>query len=94
MYDPVIGYAAYWERISEKEYKTLLNELDKFNPELLDKGRILAISKSDLLDDELMHEMKTLIPKELPVIFISSVTGMNIDQLKDLLWKEMNRTNL
>jgi GTP-binding protein len=74
-----------------KEYKTLLNELEKFNPELLNKGKILAITKSDLLDEELMAEMQTLLPVDLPTIFISSVSGMNIDQLKDLLWTEMNK---
>jgi len=74
-----------------KEYTTLLDELGKFNPELLDKGRILSITKSDLLDDELMSEMKELLPKDVPTIFISSVANTNIDKLKDLLWLEMNK---
>ncbi len=74
----------------QKEYDILLNELKKYNPELLDKSRVLAISKSDLLDDELEEEIEKLLPTDLPHIFISSYTGKNIDQLKDLLWKELN----
>ncbi len=73
-----------------KEYEILLNELQKYNPELLDKKRILAISKSDMLDDELKSEIKKDLPTELPHIFISSYTGENLDRLKDLLWKELN----
>jgi GTP-binding protein len=74
----------------QKEYDILLNELKKYNPELLDKKRVLAISKSDLLDEELEAEMKELIPDDLPHIFISSYTGRNIDRLKDLLWTDLN----
>ena len=74
----------------KKEYEVLLNELKKYNPELLDKKRILAISKSDLLDDELETEIEKDLPKDLPHIFISSYTGKNLDRLKDLLWKELN----
>jgi GTP-binding protein len=74
----------------QKEYDILLNELKKYNPELLDKRRVLAISKSDLLDEELEAEMKELIPDDLPHIFISSYTGRNIDRLKDLLWTDLN----
>ncbi|HOX78209.1 MAG TPA: GTPase ObgE [Bacteroidales bacterium] len=73
-----------------REYEILLNELDKYNPELVDKPRLLAISKSDLLDSELISEMK----KELPpvkTVFISSVTGDGILKLKDLIWTELNR---
>jgi GTP-binding protein len=73
-----------------KEYEILLKELQKYNPELLDKKRILAISKSDLLDDELKQEIEATLPKDVPHIFISSYTGENLDQLKDLLWKELN----
>ena len=73
-----------------KEYEILLNELKKYNPELLDKKRILAISKADLLDDELEAEIEKDLPKDLPHIFISSYTGKNLDKLKDLLWKELN----
>jgi GTPase len=74
-----------------EEYHILLNELKQYNPELLDKRRILAISKSDLLDQELMDEITQTLPKDLPHLFISSVTGMNISLLKDMLWQEINK---
>lgn len=74
----------------EKQYGILLNELKKYNPELLDKKRLLAISKSDMLDAELMAEMKAEIPKELPAIFISSLTNMNLNELKDMIWAAIN----
>ncbi|MEO9965905.1 MAG: GTPase ObgE [Reichenbachiella sp.] len=74
----------------KKEYEILLNELAKYNPELLDKQRMLAITKSDMLDDELMEEMKLELPTELPTIFISSVAQKNLDQLKDMIWKSIN----
>ncbi len=74
----------------KREYEVLLNELQKFNPELLDKRRILAVTKCDLLDDELMEMLKTTLPIDLPVVFISSVTGFGLDELKDVLWKELN----
>jgi len=73
-----------------KEYQILLNELKKYNPELLDKKRILAVSKSDMLDEELKSEIKNTLPNDIPHIFISSFTGENLNQLKDLLWKELN----
>ena len=73
------------------DYKTLLGELKLYNPELLDKERILAISKSDMLDEELMKEIKRHLPRKIPHIFISSVTGYNITELKDLIWKELNK---
>jgi GTP-binding protein len=72
------------------EYGILLNELRKYNPELLDKKRILAITKSDMLDDELKSEMKKEIPTELPSVFISSVTNQGITELKDLIWKSLH----
>ena len=72
-----------------QEYNILLNELEKYNPELLDKKRVLAISKCDMLDDALLKEVAKDIP-EIPHVFISSMTTMNIDKLKDLLWKELN----
>ncbi|MDR0294930.1 MAG: GTPase ObgE [Prevotellaceae bacterium] len=75
------------------EYKILLNELKQYNPELLDKQRILAISKSDMLDEELMAEIKRHLPKKIPHIFISSLTGLNIIALKDMLWKHLNTNN-
>ena len=71
------------------EYKILLNELKQYNPELLDKKRALAISKSDMLDDELEKEIAQHLP-DIPYVFISSITGKGIQELKDMLWKEMN----
>lgn len=73
----------------KKEYDILINELKKYNPELLDKSRILAITKADLLDEELMEEMRKEIPKEIPSIFISSLTQYNLVELKDQLWKAL-----
>lgn len=72
-----------------KEYNILLNELAKFNPELLDKQRVLAISKTDMLDEELISEMRKDLP-DIPCVFISSVANTGLDELKDLLWKELN----
>lgn len=71
------------------EYNILLNELKKYNPELLDKKRILAITKSDLLDRELMEEMKRELP-DLPCLFISSVAQKGLTELKDLIWQKLN----
>ncbi len=76
-----------------QEYEVLLNELRKYNPELLDKNRLVAISKSDMLDDELIGEMKIELDKDLketPYIFISSVSEMGLDGLKDKLWLLLN----
>lgn len=72
------------------EYKVLLNELEQFNPQLADKHRILAISKSDMLDEELMEEIAKTLPDDLPHVFISAVTGQGISELKDVLWKAIN----
>lgn len=72
-----------------QEYRVLLNELAQYNPELLDKRRILAISKSDMLDEELKEALSKDLP-EIPHIFISSMLGEGITELKDLLWKELN----
>lgn len=72
------------------EYGILLNELKKYNPELLDKKRLLAITKTDMLDDELKAEMQKEVPTELPVIFISSATNYGIKELKDLIWKNLH----
>jgi len=72
-----------------KEYKTLLNEITQFNPELLDKNRILAISKSDLLDDELKAEIEKDLPK-VPYLFISSVAEQGLMELKDMIWDKIN----
>ena len=73
------------------EYKILLNELKQYNPELLVKDRILAISKSDLLDEELEKEIKKTLPRKIPHVFISSVTGKGITQMKDMLWDALNK---
>ncbi len=73
------------------EYKILLNELKQFNPELLDKSRVLAITKCDMLDKGLLKEMKKEIPKSIKSVFISSVAGLGIDELKDMLWNELNK---
>ena len=72
------------------EYEILLNELANFNSELLDKGRVLAITKCDLLDDELIEMLKPSLPEGVPTVFISAVTGFGLQELKDLLWQEMN----
>ncbi len=74
----------------KKEYEILLNELKVYNPELLDKQRILAISKSDMLDEELIEEIKKELP-QIPSLFISSITQQGLLQLKDLIWRELNK---
>ena len=73
----------------EKEYNILLNELANYNEDLLDKNRILAISKSDMLDEELMADLEKTVPKDVPHIFFSAVSGFNIPELKDLIWTEL-----
>ena len=73
-----------------KEYEVLLNELRKHNPELLDKERLLAISKSDMLDDELQEEIKKEMPSGVPFLFFSSVAQIGLQELKDQLWKMLN----
>lgn len=73
-----------------KEFEILLNELKKYNPELLDKKRLLAISKSDLLDDELKEAVRKELPKGIPYLFLSAVTGQGISELKDLIWKHLH----
>ena len=73
-----------------KEYKILLGELQKYNPELLDKDRILAVSKSDMLDDELKAEIEKELPKDIPSLFISSVAQQGLTELKDLIWQKLN----
>jgi GTP-binding protein len=70
-----------------EQYNILLNELQQFNPQLADKHRILAISKSDMLDQELMDEIADTLPADVPFVFISSVTGQGITELKDTLWR-------
>ena len=72
------------------DYEVLLHEGREFNPELADKGRVLAISKSDMLDDELRDEIAATLPTDIPTVFISAVTGQGIPELKDILWREIN----
>ena len=72
------------------EYKILLNELKKYNPELLDKKRILAVTKCDILDDTMIKQMKRTLPRSIPTIMTSAVTGYNIQQLKDLIFNELH----
>lgn len=74
----------------KKEYQLLLNELEQFNPEMLQKHRVLAVTKCDLLDDELIEMLKETLPDDLQVVFISAVTGQGLEELKDILWKELN----
>ena len=72
------------------DYEVLLGELEKFNPDMLEKHRVLAVTKSDLLDEELIAMLKEELPDDLPVVFISAVTGYGLDELKDVLWRELN----
>lgn len=81
----------------KKEYRLLLNELKQFNPEMLQKSRVLAVTKCDLIDEELMNMLRTEIEEssdddDMPaaVVFISAPTGQGIEELKDVLWKELN----
>lgn len=74
----------------QAEYAILLSELEKFNPELLHKKRILAITKADMLDEQMTKEMEELLPKGIPHIFISAVSNMNVDRLKDMIWQQIN----
>jgi GTP-binding protein len=74
----------------KREYEILLNELKNFNPELLDKHRVLAVTKCDLLDAELVEMLKETLPDDVQTVFISAVTGMGLDELKDVLWEELN----
>tara|TARA_B100000795_G_scaffold24736_1_gene16536 strand:+ start:3238 stop:4146 length:909 start_codon:yes stop_codon:yes gene_type:complete len=74
----------------EKEYNILLGELVKYNPELADKDRILAVTKSDMIDEDLQAEIAVQLPKDIPHVFISSVANFNIMQLKDMIWEKLN----
>ena len=76
-----------------EQYRVLLHELEEFNPELLDKPRVLAVSKSDMLDDELRGELAKTLPEGVPSVFISAVTGQGIAELKDLLWRAITDEN-
>lgn len=72
------------------EYEILVNELKKYNPDLLEKDRVLAISKSDMLDDELKSEINSELPQDVPALFISSVAQQGLQELKDVLWEKIN----
>jgi GTP-binding protein len=74
-----------------REYEILLNELATFNPEMLDKQRVLAVTKCDMLDGELMEEIEATLPGDIPHLFISSVSGLGIAALKDVLWNELTK---
>ena len=78
-------------RIDKKEFEILKNELNEFNPELLQKDFIIAISKTDLLDQELMDAIEKELPENIPHIFISSAISKNLMELKDLLWQTLNK---
>jgi GTP-binding protein len=71
----------------KKEYNILLNELRQYNPELLDKRRLLAISKSDMLDDELKHALEQELPTDVSHVFISAISNQGLTELKDKIWK-------
>ena len=75
----------------KKEFEILVNELTKYNPEMLQKDFVIAISKSDMLDNELKSAIVKEMPENIPHIFISSITGQGLPELKDLLWKVMNQ---
>ena len=77
-----------------KEYDILLNELATFNPDMLSKQRVLAITKCDLLDDELIEMLEETLPEGIPHVFISSVTGLGVSVLKDILWNELNKEDI
>ena len=74
-----------------RDYEVLLGELTQYNPELLDKERLLAVTKCDMLDKELIEQMKPHLPEGIPSVFISSVSGLNIARLKDMLWEALQR---
>ncbi len=76
-----------------KDYEILLGELAQYNPELLDKQRLLAITKSDMLDEQMIQEMEHDLPEGIPALFISSVSGYNIPKLKDMLWEALQNEN-
>ncbi|MEO8772516.1 MAG: GTPase ObgE [Ferruginibacter sp.] len=74
----------------KQEFEILRNELEQYNPEMLQKDFVIAVSKSDMLDDELREAIEKELPKNIPHIFISSVTGYNLPKLKDMLWNSLN----
>jgi GTP-binding protein len=74
----------------KKDYDILISELRQYNPEMLDKKRLLGISKSDMLDEELIAAIKKELPEGIPAIFFSSITMQGIQELKDLIWKNLH----
>ena len=74
-----------------KEFEILRNELEQYNPEMLQKDFIIAVSKSDMLDDELKEAISKELPKGIPHVFISSLTNTGLTELKDLLWQTLNK---
>ncbi len=72
-----------------RDYEVLLGELTQYNPELLDKQRLLAVTKCDMLDEGLMKELRRQLPEGVPSVMISSVAGLNIARLKDMLWEAL-----
>ena len=74
----------------KKEFEVLMNELNLYNPELLHKDKLLAITKSDMLDDELTEEIRLELPEAIPHIFISSIAQIGLVELKDLIWNTLN----
>lgn len=89
--NPVLLFLVPADVLDIKEsYEVLLNELRKYNPQLLDKTRLLGVSKSDLLDEELKTALRKELPTEIPHVFFSSVTGEGISELKDIIWKVLN----
>jgi GTP-binding protein len=74
----------------KKEFEILHTELEEYNPEMLQKEFIIAVSKSDMLDDELKEAIEKELPKNIPHVFISSVTGKGLTELKDVLWQKLN----
>ncbi len=74
----------------KKEYNILLKELKKYNPELLDKRRVLAVTKCDMLDETMMKQLKKILPRSIPTVMISAVSGYNVDTLKNILFRELN----
>jgi GTP-binding protein len=72
-----------------KEYRILLKELERYNPELLDKKRILAVTKCDIIDEEMQRQLRRRLPKGVETVFISAVSGQNIQELKDLIFAKL-----
>jgi GTP-binding protein len=74
-----------------KEFEILVNELKEYNPEMLQKDFVIAISKSDMLDEELRQAIRAEMPSEYPLLFISSVAQQGLQELKDMLWNTLNK---